>query len=515
VNIVIRADASVYIGSGHVMRCLVLAKALVKQGYEVSFYTRPQAGDLINLIQKSGFEVNELSVPEYWKKPSHNADYEAWLQVPWQDDADSLIQQVNNVDLLIVDHYGLNESWEKYVKSRLSCKIFAIDDIVRKHDADLILDQTLLRNPQEYKEINPDSAVLAGCDFALIKPNFISYRNKLLNVVKLPSDVNLLVSMGGIDKPNATLLTLETLSKIGFEKPFVTVLLGPNAPNYPSVKNFSLKNPSWIKHIDFVEDMAELISTHHFGIGAPGGTSWERACLGVPSIVIPLADNQQTICAQLIQIGAAIKVEIDDISSSLLSAYRSMVVNWSSMRSANFSLCDGLGLLRVTQCVNSLCSNAANSITLRRSTKSDIKLIFDWQVLPETRKYSLTPNVPTWKNHKKWMNKKLQAQCDYLYIVQTLTNNNNIGVLRLDRLKKGKYLVSIFIDPQYFGQGIGKKILAYVDMLHPNITIQATVLEANVASQKLFTSAHYQQLAVDIFIRPPIHREANEVIYYN
>tara|TARA_B110000196_G_scaffold317426_1_gene330553 strand:- start:259 stop:1776 length:1518 start_codon:yes stop_codon:yes gene_type:complete len=503
-NVVIRTDASIHIGSGHIMRCLVLAEVLKEQGHIVSFASRPQQGDLVEFVRNKGFKVYELVPPHYWQAPVNSADYAAWLQVTWQEDAKGLIEQVDNVDLLIVDHYGLNANWELFVKNKLLCKLFAIDDLVRIHQADLILDQTLLRDPMEYKEINPNSIVLAGCDFALIKQSFTASRVKALENTALPSDVNVLVSMGGVDQPNATLHTLQALSKMTGKKPSVTVLLSEKAPHYQVVKKFSMQHSSWVNHIDFVENMAELMFAHNVAIGAPGGTSWERACLGIPSIIIPLADNQKTISNNLVQVGAAIRVNIADISSGLLLAYETMISEWSVMRMANLSLCDGLGLLRVAQCVNNLYNNASNSITLRRATKSDVKLVFDWQVLPETRKYALTPELPTWGGHQKWMNTKLQSTSDYFYIIESLLNNNSIGVLRLDKLSVGKYVLSIFIDPQYFGQGMAKDALAYIDRIHPSITIQATVLEENIASQRLFTAAHYQRLTVDTFIRPPI-----------
>jgi UDP-2,4-diacetamido-2,4,6-trideoxy-beta-L-altropyranose hydrolase len=504
-NVIVRTDASRHIGSGHVMRCLVLAEALQEQGHTVSFASRPQQGDLVEFVRNKGFKVYELVPPHFWQTPVNSADYTAWLQVTWQEDAKSLVEQVDNVDLLIVDHYGLNSDWELLVKNELRCKVFAIDDLVRKHQADLILDQTLLRDPLQYKEISPNSIVLVGCDFALIKKNFTASRVKALKSTELPSNVNVLVSMGGVDQPNATLQTLQALSKMAGKKPYVTVLLSEKAPHYQVVKKFSLQHSSWVNHIDFVENMAELMLAHHVAIGAPGGTSWERACLGMPSIIIPLADNQKTISNNLVQLGAAIRVSIADISSDLLPAYQTMISEWSVMRKANLSLCDGLGLLRVTQCVINLCSNASKLMTLRRASKTDIQQVFDWQLLPETRKYALTPDLPTWDVHQKWMNTKLQSTSDYFYIIESLLNNDSQGVLRLDMLSVGNYVLSIFIDPQYFGQGIAKETLAYVDIIHPNISIQATVLEENIPSQRLFTAAHYQRLTVDTFIRPPIY----------
>lgn len=503
-KVVIRVDASIYIGSGHIMRCLVLARELKEQGHSVSFASRPQQGDLIEFVRNKGFQVNELVTPTDWKIPQNSADYVAWLQVPWKEDAASLFKYHDSADLLIVDHYGLNAEWESYVQKKLACKVFVIDDLVREHQADLILDQTLLREPQEYKIRNPNSIVITGCDFALLKHHFTTYREKALETTMLSSNVNVLVSMGGIDQPNATLQTLQALSKIITKKPFVTVLLSTKAPHYQSVKKFSLQHPSWINHIDFVDNMAELMLAHHVSIGAPGGTSWERACLGIPSIIISLADNQKTISSNLIKVGAAIGVDVTDIGSDLLIAYKRLINEWSEMRSANLSLCDGLGLLRVMQCINALSNNKSNLITLRCANKGDVKQVFDWQFLPETRQYALTQELPTWEGHQKWMKAKLLSISDCFYIIESLNDNKDIGVLRLDKLSVDRYLISIFIDPQYFGQGFAKEALAYVDRIHPNITIQATVLAENIASQSLFTAAHYQRLTVDTFIRPPI-----------
>ena len=149
-KIVFRADSSIYIGSGHIMRCLVLASMLREHGHQVSFACRPQKGDLLDFVRNKGFEVKELIVPSEWSTPKSSADYEAWLQVPWNVDVDSFVSKFDSVDLVIVDHYGINAEWEKHCKTQLQCKLFVIDDLLRPHNADMILDQTLSRTPSEY-----------------------------------------------------------------------------------------------------------------------------------------------------------------------------------------------------------------------------------------------------------------------------------------------------------------------------------------------------------------------------
>jgi UDP-2,4-diacetamido-2,4,6-trideoxy-beta-L-altropyranose hydrolase len=506
VNIIIRADASIHIGSGHIMRCLVLAEALKDTGHQVSFASRAQQGDSIEFVKKKGFTVHELVRPNVWLTPLNSADYAAWLQVPWQEDAQSLFENIHDIDLIIVDHYGLNGEWEQQVQFHYDCKVVVIDDLVRSHKADMIIDQTLLRDNEEYKLANPNTFLLTGCDYALLNPLFASYRKKQFIQVKvLSKPIELIVSMGGIDKPNATLKVLEALllykNKLDIH---VTVLLSNKAPNYDHVKNFCLSHDRWITHLDFVENMAEILSQQCVAVGAPGGSSWERACLGIPNIIIPLAENQLDICHGLVKVGAALPLNFTDIESGFAEVFNTLIDEWATLRAANLLLCDGDGVLRVVQCINTLLSHTDNSIVLRRAIITDIKQVYEWQCMPETRKFALTPEMPTWEGHKSWMERKLQSTKDYFYIVETLNKQDSIGVLRLDETADGHYIISIFIDPAQFGQGFAKKVLTYVDQIHPDIMIQAIVLEENIASQRLFSAANYQQTLPDTFIRPPL-----------
>lgn len=506
-NIVIRVDASIHIGSGHVMRCLVLANSLRDQGHEIYFASRPQKGDLIEFVRNKGFIVKELITPAHWLTPLDSADYAGWLQVTWQEDAESFIKQCSDVDLIIVDHYGLNAEWELLSKTRLECKVLAIDDLLRSHQAEIILDQTLLRTPSDYTDLNSNSYALTGCDFALLNTHFSGHRVNAMEKTSPSVPVKVLVSMGGIDQPNATLHTLRTLSELVDNKPAITVLLSPKAPHYESVKLFCEQNTSWVTHLDFVDDMAKLMLTQDVAIGAPGTTSWERACLGIPSIIIPLAPNQETISKQLVQSNAAIKVNINDISTNLLTAYQTMMNSWKSMRLNNVAICDGLGVFRVTESINQLLNDNINSVTLRPAHQSNIKQVYDWQLLPETRKYALNKEPPTWDGHQIWMKAKLVVMCDYFYMIESQTQKGNVGVVRLDKQINDRYIISIFIDPDCFGRGYAKSALKYVDFLHPNITIEATVLAENKASQHLFTAANYRQTSSDTFIRSPLDRE--------
>jgi len=500
-KIVIRTDSSNHIGTGHVMRCLVLARMLKLNGHDIVFVSRSQLGDSIKYVESQGFVVYELPRASIDFIPKSNSDYTAWLQVPWKLDAEQFVSIIKHADLVITDHYALDANWQIDIRDKCECKILAIDDLVRKHDADIILDQTLMRTAIEYA--SSDTKVLAGVDYSLLNPLFSAKREYALEAKTLSTDFKVLVSMGGIDQDNITLQVLNTLNKELQNKPKVTVLLSSKAPNYDEVKYFCSQNIDWIEHLDFVENMADVMLTHDVSIGAPGTTSWERACLGLPSLIIPLAENQQTIAKNLVKRNAAILVEQTNIEQQLIPSFLTLINKWDEYRQANLKLCDGLGVNRVVNSINNLFLQNDNFF-IDRATTEDIKQVYDWQCHPQTRKYALVSEVPSWDMHQNWMLKKLDSSQDFFYIIKSYQEYVPVGVVRLDRQKQSEYIVSIFVSPEYYGQGIAKWALNHIDIIHRNITIHATVLEKNIASQKLFTSAGYQRISADTFLRLPI-----------
>lgn len=499
---IIRADASRWIGSGHIMRCLVLADGLKATGHQVIFVCRPQAGDLIDLVTARGHQL--IALPELATPitPVNSADYSAWLQVPWQQDAAEVLTCVTQAAWVVVDHYGLNAAWEQQIKQRLNCQLLAIDDLVRPHAAELILDQTLGRTKNEYLDsqhmLNNQPVVLTGVSYALLSPQFGNIRKEGLLRAPLSHPPRILLSFGGIDEPNVTLKALRALSEFDC---FLTVLLSPRAPHYHAVKAWCDVHKN-IAHYDFVQDIATLMSKHDLAIGAPGTTSWERACLGLPNIVIPIAENQHAICQALLAAQASLLVHPSDIEHELMPAVHYLLNNHSAFSHANFKLCDGEGVGRV---INAIVSNTVISgYKLKSVTIADTALIYQWQSDPLTRRYALNPNIPSWAEHQCWMEKKLQRQQDYFFLIECSKNSEPCGAIRLDELATNNYLISIFIAPHRHGQGIGLIGLNLIDQCLPSINIHAMVLAENIASQRLFTKAGYQQIAPDKFIREPL-----------
>lgn len=498
-KVIFRVDASLLIGSGHVMRCLVLADQLKLNKYDVAFACTPLEGDMRSYIKERGFDVITLASPRQAIKPQYDADYVAWLQKSVTQDANDFVEAVDFVDLVVTDHYAIAEEWQSLVKKAMGCKLLAIDDLARGHHADVILDQTLGRTEADYS--GSTSVVLVGSEYAMLQPAFANKRELALSRSLSSNSPKVLISMGGVDAPNATLKVLESLVPQVNAK--FTVLLSPRAPHYEEVSQWCASQPH-VTHLDFVSDMASLMLEHDVAIGAPGTTSWERACLGLPNLIIPLADNQTLISQQLTERKAAIKVDIENISTQLVRAYTELIENWCTTKQANLALCDGRGVRRVALALNQLLAFDKMDFSLKLASHEDIELVYEWQCHPRTREYALNSEPPTWTEHQAWMSKKLTKVSDYFYMMVNRVDHRKLGVVRLDRIKTGHYLVSIFVEPGSYGKGIASQALAVVDAIHPDVTLHATVLKANAASQRLFQKACYHKVDDETYIRQPI-----------
>jgi UDP-2,4-diacetamido-2,4,6-trideoxy-beta-L-altropyranose hydrolase len=343
-----RVDASVHIGSGHVMRCLSFAESLKATGHEVFFVMRPQAGDLCDYTESRGFKVARLPMARESELPRDSDDYQAWLQVSILDDAENFLSVAFDAELIVIDHYGISAQWEKHVKSSIGCKQIAIDDLVRNHSADLILDQTFGRQVKDYRLSSPGSEVLVGSRYALLRPRFSELHSFLVRKEVNFEHHKLLLTMGGVDKLNVTQDVLVALSCRTLPI-HTTVLLNRDAPHFPSVASFCRKHKEWITHLSFSEDMAGLMMEHTVSIGAPGSTSWERACIGLPCVMIPSAKNQIEICERLVNEGGALSLEMNQIPELLNKKLDELMKRHSTIRRSALNLCDGKGVERVVE----------------------------------------------------------------------------------------------------------------------------------------------------------------------
>jgi len=318
-HVAFRADASLHIGTGHVMRCLALANALRERGAGCSFVCRPHQGHLLALIAQCGHQI--LALPELKGGGGSNHSSKAhahWLGTDWAMDAQDTQQALNvhtggrPVDWLVVDHYALDARWEEVLRPQAK-RIMVIDDLAdRTHDCDLLLDQNLGRNVQDYSNLlKGQPTTLIGPQYAQLRPEFAALRSQSLTRRQgNPQLRRILVSMGGVDKDNATKQVLSALQSCNWPEDFsVTVVMGADAPWLSQVQALVARIPWHAEVLVGVDNMAQLMAESDLAIGAAGGTAWERCSLGLPSLVLALAKNQLPGALALQKAGAAVAME--------------------------------------------------------------------------------------------------------------------------------------------------------------------------------------------------------------
>jgi UDP-2,4-diacetamido-2,4,6-trideoxy-beta-L-altropyranose hydrolase len=320
-QVVFRADASLQIGTGHVMRCLTLADALRERGASCSFVCRLHQGHLLALINQRGHQA--LALPELQEsvQPNHNDTAHAhWLGTDWATDAQDTQQALSAytggqpVDWLVVDHYALDACWEEALRPQAH-RIMVIDDLAdRPHACDLLLDQNLGRNQADYGGLlKGKPTTLIGPQYALLRPEFAALRAySLARRQANPQLRRLLITMGGVDKDNATGQVLAALQSYNLPADLrVTVVMGPHAPWLSQVQAQAAQMPWHTEVLVGVDNIAQLMAESDLAIGAAGGTAWERCSLGLPSLVWVLAQNQLQGAMALQKAGAAVAMETE------------------------------------------------------------------------------------------------------------------------------------------------------------------------------------------------------------
>ena len=365
-----RADASQQIGTGHVMRCLTLADSLRNRGAACHFICRPQSGNLVDLIQRSGYPVRTLpqigqsdSVPE---PENPGPTYATWLQTDQATDASETSEALAEIrpDWLIVDHYGIDARWEQAVRARIR-SLMVIDDLAdRPHDCDLLLDPNLSREPGNYSGLLPPGCeTLTGEDFALLRPEFAELRQVSLQRRKLPRLKSLLVSMGGADRDNNTSVALKALNECPMPADCqVTVVLGSTTPWLTKVEEV-VSTLKWdARVLNGSDEMARIMSQSDLAIGACGVTGMERACLGLPSIMLETADNQAPFLAAFEARGLAVtapgfQYQSENEKRVTISQLFRKALNGENNPITIDSNIDGLGSERVADAIAALTKN--------------------------------------------------------------------------------------------------------------------------------------------------------------
>ncbi|MDL5595519.1 UDP-2,4-diacetamido-2,4,6-trideoxy-beta-L-altropyranose hydrolase [Bacillus subtilis] len=487
-RVLIRADASPTIGSGHIARCLTLARVLRAQGSHVAFACRRLPGHRLDALQAEGFET--FALPDLYAGEDPEQAIESML--PWQADIDALATQLKGqaeFDWVIADHYGLDHHWQTAAR-RFAPRIAAVDDLAtRRYSVDLLLNQNLSGLSENYQPLLP-----AGCR-TLLGPRFAMLREEFSGpaIGIKPVARRVLVNFGGFDAARQThhaMLALADFS--GLEVDFVA---GADNPAWAEMQALAECRPNWRLH-SFVSDFHRRMTEADLFIGAGGGTSWERAALGLPTICIAVSNNQQNngevmaAAGAHVFMGAREQVSVEQLRDAIGFVVDNFYLR-QSLAERSRQLVDGRGALRVAAAL------AGAVLKVREATLDDAQLLFDGRNAEAVRRWSLESGVIEWSQHLNWLNASLRNPQRLLLIAEA--DDGPVGVLRYD-LRGFEAEVSLYLLQGRFGLGWGRALLtrgeAFVTTHWPQMTaISAQVLPANQASLNVFRDAGFTQSA--------------------
>ncbi len=437
---IFRFEASPTTGAGHAIRSCVLADALVEEGWICKIVTTSTTYDFIPKMDR--FE--RIEPEDFYNNPMA-------------------------CDLLVIDNYELDHVYEKHFRPTAK-KILVIDDLAnRKHDCDILLDQTYGRDAADYEILVPKHCkILAGSDYVLLRKEFIELRPKALEKRRQTTEVKrILISMGGSDPKDYTLKALEMVKESSFNGA-IDIVMGFTLINTKSVKNYvaSLPNECTI-HVN--ADMPKLIYEADLAIGAAGTSVWERCSLGLPQVLIITADNQEKIHEQLLNSGGL---------SDLAEAYSGNYLGFSEWAA---KIVDGFGVNEIISAIINL--DFDKNISLKKVTVLDKDIIFKWQDIEEIRKYFNTPSSPTYIEHTDWFTRRLKQLENPFWII--LSGNSKIGSISLTYNNiENYYDLSWYVIPDKWGRGIGTSALKLALQKIKPFKVHAFVKKENLVSHK-------------------------------
>ncbi len=491
-NIAFRVDATAQIGTGHFMRCLTLADELNRHHTQIRFISRGLPEHLQAMLTVRGFELILLKNSPTTRQSDGDLAHSKWLPTSQIEDATETLQALENRvwDRLIVDHYALDARWEKSLRGSTR-QIMVIDDLAdRPHDCDLLLDQNYYTDMQTryVGRVPSHCRLLLGPHYALLREEFRRLRPSVQprqGAVK-----RILIFFGGVDADNYTALAIQALLALELKGIGVDVVIGAQHPYRSEIEQMSAA-AGYTCYVQTTR-MAELMAQADLAIGAGGSATWERCCLGLPTLSIAIAENQLQQLHDAAEAGLVYAPQLQGERLHWMSRHLQGLLENPALRrslsTAAMDQVDGRGSVRMVSAL------AVHPIQIRTATERDSQQLFQWRNHPSIRAVSRDSAPLEWSRHQHWLASVLADPQRVLLIGQL--GEQPMGVVRFDEeLERAE--ISIYLVPEAGFTGQGRNLLLSAEQWlrshRPHIQqIRAEVFSTNIASQRLFSGAGYQ-----------------------
>jgi UDP-2,4-diacetamido-2,4,6-trideoxy-beta-L-altropyranose hydrolase len=479
-GLLIRADGGIQMGIGHIMRCLALGQAWQDKGGQAAFLMAGASSALVSRLTSEGMEL-----PRLHARPGSDEDA---LET-------AAIARSMGATWVVVDGYHFGSAYQQRVRDGGS-SLLVIDDYghTDHYRCDIVLNQNLHADESLYSHRESQTELLLGPRYALLRREFCRWQGWKRTIAETATKV--LVTLGGSDPDNATLKVIEALRNDSGSRMKSVVVVGDCNPNYQAIETAAQKHSTEVMR--GVTDLPALMAWADVAVSAGGTTCWELAFMGLPSLLLILAENQRASVEELDKLGVAKKI---GWHSSITSSEMAQHINSLSlspltrnvMSSRGSAMIDGLGAVRVISHMQGC------NITLRRARESDCRLLWDWANDATTRAFSFSSTPISWEEHREWFASKLDSSSCILYIIID-SDQAPVGQLRCD-ICQNEATVSISLDKRFRGMGYGSTALkegtrelfsdSSANLIH------AYVKSDNESSLHAFTKAGFQQIGVE------------------
>ncbi len=478
-TLITRADASVNIGTGHVMRCLALAHAWRNVGGEAIFAVASNAPVIESQLSAEGFDVERISADP-------GSDEDAMLT------CDLALSQ--SASFIVVDGYHFSSMYQASIKNAGQGLLF-VDDYghAGRYCADLILNQNIYASEDIYSKREPYTRLLLGSPYVLLRSEFWPCRSWHREISEAAHKV--LITLGGSDPDNVTLKTIDSLKQLEIERLEVTVVVGGSNYHYDEIKSALENSKVPFQLVQNTSNMPEVMDWADMAISSGGTTSWELAFMGVPTLIIVLADNQVQVAEKLAKAGIAVnlgwhnRISEQAIGRAVISLL-SDPISRASMARVGQRLVDGFGPIRVIKFL------LERIIYLMEAYEEDCELFYKWANDPDVRAASFSTDSIAWDEHVKWFREKLQDPNCAFHIVMD-SKCRLLGQVRFE-LNDENAVINISIRSEFRGQRIGSLlILRAVDELFKRkhiSRVDAFIKLQNIRSIREFEKAGFSRI---------------------
>lgn len=472
---VIRCDASAEGGIGHLVRSISVADAARAAGHTVvvAGTIRSSLGE--RLLTDAGLETVR-ALPD--------------LQVLAAEQGATVVH---------VDDYLIGVDARAQVNASGALLSSMEDGTFGRRPADVVVDSTI-RAEQIGRPDDDSGIVLQGIGYAPMRAQVRAARESRAVAQDIGPAARVLIVMGGTDATGAagTLASVCTAAR-GIGRISV---IAPEQ-NWDAVRaeagdgvELLAPSPEFLEHVS----SADLV------ISAAGTTAWELACIGVPSLLVAVVENQRAGYEAALSEGIARGLgSLDEVRAdpeaavARVEAAVAELMDGRSWAPQGRAKVDGLGAERIvaawTDALSHRIGEASAAVAARPATMDDSSLLLRWRNDPETREVSRSSSGITWSDHTAWYRRVLEDPSRELYVVER--DEVPVGTVRFDALEADEWEVSITLAPEARGHGLARPVLTAGDAAftqrHPGTTLVAAVLPGNLPSQRLFARAGYQR----------------------